>query len=475
MTDFRGRGPWAAIGIVAVLLCTSLAYAHGTLRRSVPASGQHLSVAPRALRLTFTEAIELPFARVGLLGPAGPVELSALSIADSGTVLIAPITGPLSAGSYTVQWQIAGADGHPVRGEFGFFIAPGAAGLAIAEGAVRADPATHHDPATVPQSGGFSAESPGYAIIRWLSYLAILGVIGAVAFRLVLSIVRWQGDPAGQLLRSPAARRAAGVGAIMAAASLVLAAARLIAQSVALHGASGAFDPVLVTTMLTRSVWGSGWILQVVASAVAFAGFRMARRQAAGWAIAVPGALALGMSPALSGHAASVTQYRPLPIIADGMHVIGASGWLGGLLLLLLAGIPVALRLEGNRAAAVAALVNAFSPTALAFAGLTVATGLFAAWLHLGSLPALWESAYGRTLLLKLGALSGVFATGAYNWLRLKPALGHDVATSRLRRSATVEIVVGALVLAITAVLVASGTPATMADAPATTRDSAHP
>ena len=234
-------------------------------------------------------------------------------------------------------------------------IAPGAAGLTAEAGAVSSDPATHHDPATFPQSGSFSAASPGYALIRWLSFIAIFGVVGTVAFRLVLSIVRWQASPAGELLLSPAARRAAGLGAVMAAASLVLAAARIIAQSVALHGAASAFDAMLVSTMLTRTIWGSGWILQVVASLIAFAGFWLARRNAAGWAIAALGALALGLSPALSGHAAAVIQYRPLPIITDALHVIGASGWLGSLLVLLVVGIPLALRLEGNRAAAVAA------------------------------------------------------------------------------------------------------------------------
>lgn len=106
-----------------------------------------------------------------------------------------------------------------------------------------------------------------------------------------------------------------------------------------------------------------------------------------------------------------------------------------------------------------AALVNGFSPTALAFAGTLKLSGLFAAWLHMGSVPALWESNYGRTLLLKLAVLSGVFGTGAYNWLKVKPALGDELSAVRLGRSARVEIGVGALVLLVTAVLVATAPP----------------
>jgi putative copper export protein len=96
------------------------------------------------------------------------------------------------------------------------------------------------------------------------------------------------------------------------------------------------------------------------------------------------------------------------------------------------------------------------APPPAAIAGALTVTGLFAAWVHMGSIPALWESTYGQTLVVKLAVLSGVFGTGAYNWLRLKPALGDELGATRLRRSATVEIAIGILVLLVTAVLVAT-------------------
>jgi putative copper export protein len=88
-------------------------------------------------------------------------------------------------------------------------------------------------------------------------------------------------------------------------------------------------------------------------------------------------------------------------------------------------------------------------------------TGVAAAWLHLGTLPALWQSAYGRTLLIKLAVLTLVVATGAYNWRVVRPFLNRNgnTAISRLHRSATLEIIIGAVVIAITAILVATPTP----------------
>jgi copper transport protein len=87
-------------------------------------------------------------------------------------------------------------------------------------------------------------------------------------------------------------------------------------------------------------------------------------------------------------------------------------------------------------------------------------TGLFATWLHVGAPSALWQTDYGRTLLIKLALLGTVFGTGAYNWRRLRPALGDEAGATRLRRSATVEIAAGVLVLLATAVLVATAAPA---------------
>jgi len=236
---------------------------------------------------------------------------------------------------------------------------------------------------------------------------------------------------------------------------------RLYAQSYALHGPREALDPDLIGTMLSRTLWGWGWLLQLAGTLFALGGLLLARRNnRAGWMLTGLGAIALAFTPSLSGHAAAERELTALAILADGLHVLGAGGWLGTLLVVLLVGIPVALhRIDEPRGEAVAALINAFSPTALFFAGMVVVTGTVSAWLQLGSIPALWQSTYGRMLLLKLAVLILVFGTGAYNWLKVRPALGSEVAAQRLRRSAKFELAIGIVVLAITAVLTATPPP----------------
>ena len=450
------------------------AYAHQQLLRSQPTNGAQLSEVPRILRLVFNEPVELEVSRLGLVGPRGNATLSALRLhPDSSTILLADIGGPLDAGAYTVTWQVVGSDGHPVRGEFAFTIVHGALGIAqpvavppTAPGQTP-PPAEHHSAETSPSS--FDAESPQYAAVRWLTFLGLLVVIGALAFRLlVLRLLERNRDAGDDALVAPAAERARRVGLVGLSVLGIALLLRLYAQSYALHGPAQAIEPELIGTLLTRTIWGWGWLVQLAGTIVVLSGLIAARRQSRiGWWITVPGVVALALTPALSGHAVATPDVAVLAVIADGLHVLGAGGWLGSLLLVLVVGLPVALRRpDGQRARSVAALINAFSPTALLFAGMVVATGVFAAWVQLGSVAQLWQSAYGRTLLVKLAVLSVVFGTGAYNWLKVRPALGDDIATHRLRRSAWLEVAVGIIVLAVTAVLVATPPP-TEHDSPA--------
>ncbi|GLC25198.1 CopD family protein [Roseisolibacter agri] len=469
MLRFLGR-----LALALLLAFPSAALAHGVLRASDPRSGARLSVAPRSLRLTFNEAIELAVARLELLDPDGRgVALSALRRGDSAAVLVADVTGALRAGRYTVAWQIAGRDGHPVRGRYRFSIDSGATGLAPAAPAVdtaahaehvdvpdtASDTTTHAAHAVAPPDTSFDAQSPAYAAVRWLGLAAMLTLVGAVAFRTrVVPAAARRGAPD---VWAAAATRDAGRLAVAASALLLVASLlRLAAQSVALQGAGAWRDPARLGALLGGTTWGTAWWLLVAATLVALVGLLLARRaSSAGWMLASLGVVGVALAAALSGHAASVSGRAPFAVVVDAAHVLAAGGWLGTLLLVVAAGLPAALRLQPDaRVAATTAAVNAFSPVALACAAVVALTGGLSAWLHLGALDALWRSAYGRTLLVKLALLVLVAAAGAYNWRRVRPALGDASGAARLRRSATVELALGALVLVVTAVLVATPT-----------------
>ena len=74
-------------------------------------------------------------------------------------------------------------------------------------------------------------------------------------------------------------------------------------------------------------------------------------------------------------------------------------------------------------------------------------------------MSALWQSRYGRTLLLKLGAVLLMASAGAWNWRRAGPALGGGGSIQPMRRSVAAELLVGALVVLATAILVVTPPP----------------
>lgn len=442
--------------------------AHLRLVSSSPAAGSEMVRPPEEVRLRFSLPVQLPLSEIVLIGPAGPVQLPPVALATgSGDVLTAPLPTNLAAGTYLVQWRVAGADGHPISGEIRFTIlAPDPADTLATAAVPDQDLATPvegvDDPSGGPEGGdgldGYSLDPAG-VIVRWVNFAALLALLGAVSFRLlVIPRLRRREAALAKELDSDVTRGLARLGTAAAAVALLAGLARLYMQADALGMGVGEDDRI--RAMLLQTTWGWGWLAQVVGSGVALIGFQLGRRRFAGWAIAAGGALIAALSPALSGHAAATLDWAPAAVTADALHVLGAGGWLGSLLVLFAVAVPVARRSgRVEYGPATRALVVAFSPVALGCAALLVATGVFTAWLHVGGVTALWTTPYGRTLLLKLALLLPVLAAGAFNWRRATPALGDEASVRSIRRSAGLELAAAVLVLLVTAALVATPPP----------------
>jgi putative copper export protein/methionine-rich copper-binding protein CopC len=456
----------AALAVTAsVLLLPAVLYAHGALRKSEPANGAVLRAAPRVIRLTFSEPPQLAFTRVELIGPDSQrVALSPLRTAtpDSTAIVVADVLGPLRPGRYRIMWQITSADGHPVRGTVAFRIAADATGLAISpmdSAAMATLPPVPADtslaPVTTPDATEFDAESWQYAIVRLLTFTAIIAVVGAIAFAMIVVPGTHHRVPDLEPTFAVEARRLAARTALVATGALaLLLVARLIAQSYAVRGAMPDASFVL---SVARTPWGAGFLLtgaSVIALAIA-----LFRSRQASWGLAAFGVLGLAIATALSGHAAASGQWTVVAVLSDTLHILAAGGWLGALLLVVVAGVPATAALAPlGRGLAVRGMVDVFSPMALAFAGVLAVTGVIAAVLRVGAWSALTGSDYGRLLLLKIGGLVLVLIAGVYNWLRLRPRLDAD-RVGTLRRTAAAELALGFAVLAVTAWLVATPPP----------------
>jgi copper transport protein len=195
---------------------------------------------------------------------------------------------------------------------------------------------------------------------------------------------------------------------------------------------------------------------QIVGLAVSLVGYTLARRASAkiGWPLAAIGILAVVLQP--------VVISRGFSGRVNAVHVLAASTWIGTLTVMLFAGIHALMRAPtggGTRERVAASIVNAFTPVALTAATLVAITGATTAWLHLKHLSNLWETNYGLALVVKLGVVASVVSMGWWNWKRVKPSLVEGDSVARLNRSATIEVTLGALVLAVTAVLVSLPSP----------------
>ncbi len=112
----------AVFPVAALAIAVSAAAAHPRLKAAGPAPGSVISASPKAIRIQFTEAVELAFSGIELKNAAGqalPVGAPALNPKDKAQ-LIVPVNGDLAAGKYTVSWHAVGDDTHKQEGSFNF-------------------------------------------------------------------------------------------------------------------------------------------------------------------------------------------------------------------------------------------------------------------------------------------------------------------------------------------------------------------
>ena len=157
-------------------------------------------------------------------------------------------------------------------------------------------------------------------------------------------------------------------------------------------------------------------------------------------------AAAVAASFGLTGHTLSQGGSVPLNLAVQFVHVLAAGTWLGTLAVMLWRGRHV-------DAGTFAGWVQRFSPMAVVSVSLLLLSGAVTTIVYLDPISRLWTTGYGWMLLGKVGLVLTIGAVGAYNWRVLTPRLLEPATASRLTRTARVEVVVGTVVLGLTAFL----------------------
>jgi putative copper resistance protein D len=292
------------------------------------------------------------------------------------------------------------------------------------------------------------------AALRWVHLAACVGLAGIAAFLLLAGRtdlagpLRWRERMLGWSRRLVLLALATGV--------LVLA-----HQTVVFEGRLGAaVDPAALGRVLLGTQVGLVWLLRhgvlLVLALLLWARLDESRR--ADWValrtqVILLGFVALGFIAA-SGHAAAVEPDTGRVLGIAAVHLLATGLWVGGLPALATV-LGMASRENTDAARAYAArATRRFSQLALGSVIVLAATGIGNSIAHVGSVPALVGTPYGRLLLLKLALLAVILALAAVARRRLVPALAASVAAfGRLRRIAVSEATLAGAILGVVAVM----------------------
>ncbi len=412
------------------------ASAHTDLVASSPKDGAELAKAPGHLTLTFDEPVDLADVRVLTIdGNRLPVSRTPGAGTDSVRVALAAPAG----GRLAVVWSVVDEeDGHASSGRIAFRV--GAQPVAAEAGDEAASPAPAPSPSV----------RKGLVAIRWAGYLSLALFVGGLAF-VTLLWPRGAHEP-----RARALLTLAWTGGMLT----TVAAVGLQGAYTALGGLRDALRPATYADVLATepgvvlAARGLLWVLAAVVLGALMQGGPGTSRSP-GWRVGVL-AVTFGLlrTTGMAGHNSDGSE-PTWGAVADFVHLLGASLWIGGLTMLTLAVLP------RRRVGELAAVLPGYSRLAAVSVTGIVAAGLVLTWQVVGSYDALLHSSYGHLLLIKTAVLATVLlaAYASRQWVRtrldLAVLLRGDAATVRpFGYSVAAETGLVLVVLVVTSLLV---------------------
>jgi copper transport protein len=436
-TARRRRVVFAVALLGAFAAVAPAAGAHARLVGSDPADGSALARAPGNVRLQFNEGISASFRRVVLLDGQGRAVAGTRVTRGRDAREIVIGVPPLGRGTYQLDWEVlAQQDGHVSGGAMAF--------------GVRARPAL------APRTAAGAAPPPPEALLRWLDFLLLAGLLGGLAMSLLIARAQTRGvsGAAVRVARRRVLTGAAWSGGLAVAFGGVI----LIRQAHALPATQpGGLSLPEAAGRLLAIRWGVLWSArEALLAGLVLTALLLRGRRAAGGAYAAAAAMALALVTirALGGHAAAV---RPsgTAVAADAVHLLAAALWIGGL-----AALALILRPAQHAAELARACRRPFAWTAAVSVVALAATGLYAAGAQVASVDALLTTFYGKTLIAKTALVLVAGALGLSSSMLLR-ALAHGRPERRaaLSRLMLAELAAGLYVLLAAGLLTASSPP----------------
>ena len=406
------------------------AHAHANLRRSEPSANVRVDTAPDALYLYFSEPLEAEFSRIELRNIEDEILDTAPAILsdDDASILIQPVED-LADGIYTVAWRVVSqTDGHLTRGSFPIIIG---------------DVSFFAELSDIPVDDEIPVIS---SLIRWFNLLSLAWFAGSIAF---LTFI-WQESQFTQYTAVENRMRR-----IILAGWLGTGIATLLILVLQAQIASGedwrAFFTIL-PQLIGGSRFGNLWIIRLILWSIAgIIIWKYSPQKPVSNSILLIIAGSILITQSLFSHASGSVDARSA-VFADWMHLLAMSFWIGGLIQLLFV-IP-SMRKQLND---LAILVARFSNMARLSVMILVISGVYAAWLHIGTIEALLNTSYGLAMTVKLLLFSPLLLIGAINLLLTGQGLknGKAIWSKRLQILVALEITLAILIIGAVGVMTA--------------------
>jgi putative copper resistance protein D len=171
-----------------------------------------------------------------------------------------------------------------------------------------------------------------------------------------------------------------------------------------------------LTTVLLRTHYGLVWIIRIVALFI-LALLKTAvryRDKRAFLFFMLFLVLIVSMTASASGHASDAGDFS-LPEIMDWLHLLAASAWGGGLMVLSLSVLPDLIGRRELTPALISRVASRFSSMAGFAVCIVAITAVYNAWKYVGSINALLGAPYGWTVVAKIVLFLVLINLGGFN------------------------------------------------------------
>jgi copper transport protein len=425
----------------AALVLPTAGSAHATLISAVPATQSRVDEPPMVVVLRFSEPLTITSDAVRVLAANGAELDTRSKLSDDGRVVSTRVVGLDQGRSYTVRWRVTGVDGHSPAGVFTFGVG------------VRAPPPT---------------EATGSQGTTWLDDLARWALFAALALLIGPLVIRLWVLPRAELQRRvpPALERRIHVLTTLAAFLVIDIGiiAFVLRASNALQVPFGDLLYGDLEPFAEKTRFGVAFLVMTVGFGLVAALLLVAwifDRLELRWPALVL-SVALVSSLSVSGHQATEPNSSLLAQLADWLHLVAACVWVGGLVALALCVWPLAPTLRRQA-------FLGFARLAIVLVAVMVLAGAYLALVRLPELSDLWQTGYGRLLLLKMAIVVLALAWGGMHHFVVRPRLEAGGAP-RVRASLVGEALVALVVLLVAAALTNGSPPPVESPAPAATR-----